>query len=290
MTKEGYMELAEQHKGKLAAFLVLLSSFLFLYYSVIGPLIRDWVDDGNYSHGFFILPISLYFVWKNRRRYRSAKLEPSLLGLIMVLGSLAVLFAGVLGADIFMTRITLIGVIAGAVLYVYGWQHLKLAIYPILFLILMIPLPAIIFNQIAFPLQIIASKFSEIVLYMVGIPALREGNIIQLPNISLEVVEACSGIRSLLSMLTLSIVYGYFADNRIWIRILLAMSTVPIAILTNGVRVALTGIAAHRFGAEAAQGFIHGFSGWLIFLLAFLMLFLLLRLIHCFFPSSNRSA
>jgi exosortase len=169
-------------------------------------------------------------------------------------------------------------------------MHLKTVLFPILFLTLMIPIPAILFNQITFPLQLLASRFGELSLSVIGVPVLREGNIIQLPNISLEVVEACSGIRSLVSMLTLGIVYGYFAEKRIWVRAALGFVTVPTAILTNGFRVAATGIAAHYFGKEMAEGFLHSFSGWLIFVLAFLMLFIFHRLVLLFVPDLKRKA
>jgi exosortase len=171
----------------------------------------------------------------------------------------------------------MVGVIAGSVLFILGWEHLRILILPILFLLLMIPIPAIIFNQVAFPLQLFASQFGELSLAALSIPILREGNLIHLANTTLEVAEACSGIRSLISLLTLGIVYGYYMESRNWLRTLLALATVPIAILANGIRITGTGITAHHYGAEAAEGFLHGFSGWLVFVLAFAMLFMLHR-------------
>jgi exosortase len=161
--------------------------------------------------------------------------------------------------------------------------------FPLLFLLLMIPIPAIIFNQISYPLQLVASRFGELALDVAGIPVLREGNLIHLANTNLEVAEACSGIRSLISLLTLGIVYGYFIDARGWARLVLALATVPIAIVSNGLRVAGTGVAAHIYGPAAAQGFFHMFSGWLIFLLAFLMLFIVQGLIHAISPPPSRT-
>jgi len=144
---------------------------------------------------------------------------------------------------------------------------------------LMVPLPAILFNQIAFPLQLLASRVGELAITAANVPVLREGNLLILPNTTLEVAEACSGIRSLVSLLTLGIVFGYFADARPWVRTIIALSTIPVAILSNGMRVAGTGIAAHRFGPAAADGFFHEFSGWLLFIVAFLMMFALQRLL-----------
>jgi exosortase len=153
------------------------------------------------------------------------------------------------------------------------------------FLLLMIPIPAIIFNQVAFPLQLLASRFGEAALQACDIPVLREGNVIVLANTTLEVAEACSGIRSLVSLLTLGIVYGYFADRRSWMRIVIALATVPIAIVANGLRVAGTGIAAHYYGPEAAHGFFHTFSGWLVFAFAFGALVTLIHAILRFTPA-----
>jgi exosortase len=263
---------------------LLAGCFALLYYNVIAKLVHDWYIDDNYSHGFLIVPIALYFVWERRSKLRQAVRAPSSWGLVIVLGSMAVLLAGILGSELFLTRVSILGTIAGAVLFLYGRNHFKILLLPIAFLLLMIPIPAIIFNQIAFPLQLLASRFGEMALTALQIPVLREGNVIQLANTSLEVAEACSGIRSLISLLTLGIVYGYFVDSRIWIRLLLIIGTIPIAIAANGIRVAGTGIAAHYYGPEAAQGFFHSFSGWIIFIAAFIMMFVLYRIIAWIAP------
>jgi exosortase len=268
-----------------ALLLVFAGSFGVLYHHVIYKLVHDWYTDENYSHGFLIIPIALFFLWERRAKLKEVEIKPNSLGLIVVLGSMVILLAGILGSELFLTRISMLGTIAGAVLFLYGWNYLKILMLPICFLILMIPIPAIIFNQIAFPLQLLASRFGEMALTVWQIPVLREGNVINLANTSLEVAEACSGIRSLISLLTLGIVYGYFTDSRIWVRIILAIGTIPIAIAANGIRVAGTGIAAHYYGPEAAQGFFHTFSGWLIFIAAFIMMFILYRIIALIAPA-----
>jgi exosortase len=272
-----------------AALLVLLAGcFAFLYQHVIAKLVHDWYVDANYSHGFLIVPIALYFVWERRQKLKDAVRAPSYWGIVLVLGSMAVLMAGILGSELFLTRISILGALAGIVLFLLGWNHLKILILPIAFLLLMIPIPAIIFNQVAFPLQLLASRFGEMALLASQIPVLREGNVIHLANTSLEVAEACSGIRSLISLLTLGIVYGYFTDSRLWVRIALALGTIPIAIAANGIRVAGTGVAAHYYGAEAAQGFFHSFSGWIIFIAAFIMMFILYRVIAWAAPEKRQ--
>jgi len=257
----------------------LLGAFGLLYRSVIDKLVYDWGHDDNYSHGFLIVPIALYLAWERRAQLLKATTRPSLFGLVIVLGSIATLIAGVLGAELFLTRVSIVGVTAGTILFVLGWQHLRILAFPCAFLLLMIPIPAIIFNQIAFPLQLLASRFGETALNLFSIPVLREGNVMILANTTLEVAEACSGIRSLVSLLTLGIIYGYFTDPRGWVRWSIALATVPIAIAANGLRVAGTGIAAHYYGPEAATGFFHTFSGWLVFIAAFAMLFVVMRLL-----------
>lgn len=273
------------NRSAIIAGVVLTAAFALLYRQVVVKLVHDWGTDDNYSHGFLIVPVALYFAWERRDRLFAAVRQPSVLGLVVVLGSIATMIAGILGAELFLTRISIIGLTAGTVLFVLGWQHLRVLAFPIAFMLLMIPLPAIIFNQIAFPLQLLASKFGETTLQMCAIPVLREGNVIVLANTTLEVAEACSGIRSLVSLLTLGIVYGYFTDPRVWVRVTIALMTIPIAIVTNGARVAGTGIAASYFGPEAATGFFHEFSGWLVFIAAFAILFLVMRILLLIAPN-----
>jgi exosortase len=210
---------------------------------------------------------------------------------VLIVGaSLLVLAAGVLGAELLLTRVAMLGTIMGTVVFLAGWQYLWALAFPIAFLLLMIPIPSIIFNQIAFPLQLLASRVGEQALSAWGIPVLREGNVIVLANTTLEVAEACSGIRSLVSLLTLGIVYGYFTDPRAGIRVAIALSTIPVAIAANGLRVAGTGIAAHYYGAAAATGFFHTFSGWLVFVASFAMLFVVMRIILWLAPISSPPA
>jgi exosortase len=255
-----------------AAFGVLLISAGVLYADVIAKLIRDWATDDNYSHGFLVPPLAAYFVWQRRRQLAAALRQPAWWGLGVIGVAVLMLIAGTLGAELFVSRASILMLIAGTVLYVLGPNHLRIAAFPIAFLALMIPLPAIIFNQIAFPLQLFASRVGEVALGAAGVPVLREGNVITLPTVTLEVAEACSGIRSLVSLLTLAIVIGQFSEPRRWIRVALAATAVPVAIAANAARVAGTGIAAHYVGASAAEGFLHTFSGWLVFVVALALL------------------
>ena len=250
-----------------------LMGFALLYRRVIVKLVHDWATDGNYSHGFLIVPIALYLVWERRATLARLERRPAFSGLVGVIGSVAVLAAGTLGAELFLMRVSMLGVIVGTIVYIFGWRHLRILAFPVAFMLLMIPLPALIFNQIAFPLQLLASRAGELGLTSLGVPVLREGNVIVLAHTTLEVAEACSGIRSLVSLITLGIVYGYFIDNRTVVRVVIALSTIPVAIIANGIRVAGTGIAAQYFGPAAAEGFFHEFSGWAVFVVAFLAIF-----------------
>jgi exosortase len=268
--------------GTIAA---VVAAFVLCYWPVITKLLHDWAHDDNYSHGFLIVPLALYFVWERRARLAAASYRPNWLGLVVVVASLGMLIAGTLGAELFVSRVSIVFLIAGTVLFAAGFDALRVLAFPTAFLFLMVPPPAIIFNQIAFPLQLLASRFGEATLQALSIPVLREGNLITLANTTLEVAEACSGIRSLISLLTLGIVYGYFVDPRISIRTIIALSAVPIAIVANGLRVAGTGVAAHYYGVEAAEGFFHTFSGWIVFIVAFALMYLFATMIIKIAPS-----
>ena len=260
-----------------AAALVTGVAFLALYSHVIARLIHDWATDENYSHGFFIVPIALYLAWERRDALSQASWRGSMWGLLPFVGGLALLVAGTLGAEFFLTRISMVVVLAGVVVLLGGREAFRVLLFPIGFLLLMIPIPAIVFNQIAFPLQLLASRFGTTVMGLVGVPVLREGNVLVLANITLEVAEACSGIRSLVSLLAIGMLIGYFGDRRAWARSVLTLMTVPVAIFTNGLRVAGTGIAAYYYGPKVAEGILHMFSGWMIFTGALGVLFLIQR-------------
>jgi exosortase len=261
-----------QQRGVLAAGIFAVGAFGVLYQHVITKLVHDWATDDNYSHGFVIVPVAAYLAWERRDALRSIELRPSAWGLAVVACTLAVLTAGVLGAELFLTRISIVGLVAGAVLFLGGRHALRVLQLPIAFLLLMIPIPAILFNQITFPLQLLASRFGTAVMSLADVPVLREGNVLVLSNTTLEVAEACSGIRSLVSLLTLALLLGYFTDRRSWVRTAIALASIPTAILANGLRVAGTGVAAYYYGPQAAEGFLHTFSGWLVFVAAFVLL------------------
>jgi exosortase len=273
-----------------AATIAILIVLTGVYWQVLGRLFDAWTNDGNYSHGWLIIPLAAYFAWERRDRLFATPARPSTLGLVVILGSLFALVAGLLGAEMFLTRLSIVGTTVGIVLFLFGWGHLRILTFPLAFLLLMIPIPAIIFNQIAFPLQLFASQFGEFCMTTARIPVLREGNVLILAHTSLEVAEACSGIRSLISLVTLGLVFGYFSDPRMWVRTVIVLSAVPVAIVANGMRVAGTGMAAQWYGPEAAQGFFHDFSGWAVFGVAFALMLLIHRLILSVVPKKAEKA
>lgn len=281
--------------------LAFCSALTFTYAIVLRKLGYDWWTDENYSHGLLIPFIIGYILWSQRARLAAASVRPSVLwGGAAVVMALFALWAGTAGAELFMQRISLVLIIVGTVIYFWGFQLLRLLLVPLALLLLAIPIPTILFNKIAFPLQLFASRFAVWSMSLLDIPVLRQGNVIELLPLGsreikkLEVVEACSGIRSLMTLVTLAVVFAYFTkageddDPRdgpnpggmtwlksysFWRSAVIVVSAVPIAIFTNALRVSGTGVLAHYYGPEVADGFFHSFSGWVIYIVAFLMLF-----------------
>ena len=255
---------------------VILSALLLLLYaSVLKHLVIQWWSDPDYGHGFLVPLFSGYVLWRQRERWIHCEIKPRNFGLFVMLAAIGLLLLGSLGAELFTSRFSLLILLAGIVLFLVGWKFLRAVFFPLSFLIFMIPLPTIIYNQITFPLQLVASRFAAFWLELVHVPVLRDGNVLVLSNYSLEVVEACSGIRSLITLISLAVIYVYFLEPRRWMQILLVVTMIPIAIVSNALRIMGAGIMAHRFGAGAAEGFLHEFSGWAIFVISLLLLFAL---------------
>jgi exosortase len=244
-----------------------------VYGTTFVQLAKQWWQDDNYSHGL-LLPFAIAFLaYQEHPRWRACDGKGSWWGLSIAGLSQLVALVGYLGAEFFLQRTSFAIFAVGVVVYLWGWRLLREVWLLVLLYLLTVPLPAIIFNQVALPLQLFASTVSEHVLNALNIPVYREGNILQLPNLTLSVAEACSGIRSLMSLVTLAVMLAYFLPTRwIW-RVAFVATAVPVAIICNSARVAGTGVLARYWGEAAAQGFFHSFSGWLIFLLAFVILF-----------------
>jgi exosortase len=289
--------------------LAISSAIIFAYATVLRKLGLDWWTDENYSHGLLIPFVIGYILWTSRERFKRQPVSPSVLwgGAAVVLAVFA-LWAGTAGAELYTQRLSLVLMIAGIVVYFWGFRSLKLTIVPLLLLVLAIPIPLIVFNKIAFPLQLFASRCAVGSMRLFDIAVLRSGNVIELlPRGSLEtkkleVVEACSGIRSLMTLVTLSVVFAYLTYPRggggprgpwwksygFWRSVVLVSAAVPIAILTNALRVSGTGVLAHYYGTSVADGFFHSFSGWAIYIAAALLMFAVGWVVDRFEPGSGK--
>lgn len=240
-----------------------------LYAPVLKHLIWQWYNDPDYSHGFLVPLLSVYLIWQRRTKLAEVPRSPSAWGMLVVLGSLGLLFLGSLGAELFLTRVSIVITICGLIVYFSGWALLRALAFPLAFLLFAIPIPVLIYNEIVFPLQFIASRFATSILETLNLfPIMREGNVLIMPGMRLEVVEACSGIRSLMSLLALAAGYGYLAEKSTAVRWFLFLSMVPLAIVSNGTRVMITALMTNYIGPQAAEGFMHEFSGWVIFVVA----------------------
>ena len=237
------------------------------YAPVLRSLVRQWNNDPDMGHGFFVPLIALYIVWQHREELAAIAPEPNWWGLVVVaLGGLQ-LVLGTLGAELFTTRMSFVVTLIGVVWTLGGNVMLRKLAFPLFLLFFMLPIPAVIYSAATFKLQILASQLADGALTVLSIPVLREGNVLELPNQRLSVVDACSGIRSLLSLTFLSLVYGYFFERKTWVRVVLFFSTIPIAIIANASRVTMTGIIT-QVKPELAEGFFHEAEGWVIFMVA----------------------
>jgi exosortase len=273
------------HLGILAA----LSGWI--YWSTLAHLVGQWWNDPNFSHGFFVPLFSAFVIWQDRSRLARLVPKPSWAGLVVLLLGLAVLILGVMGAELFLARSSLLLLLAGIVVLFFGWKVFRALLFPWAFLLLMIPIPALVFNQITFPLQLLASRVSATTLYyLFGIPVLRQGNVIILSSMALEVAEACSGIRSLMSLLTLAIIYGFLMEKRLWVRWVLALASVPIAVVANSVRIIGTGLLVQYWDADKAEGYFHASWGWIIFVVSLLLLYALHAVIRWFWPNQGSNS
>jgi exosortase len=261
---------------------------LGVFAPILYHLVRHWKLVPDYSHGFLIAPLALYFAWERRDALKRTPVETSWWGVVpLALGSLA-LAIGRLGVELMAMRTAFVLTLIGLVLLLLGRRMARVLAFPLFFLFLMIPLPQSLVNTITFPLQLIATDLAMTPLYWLEIPALREGNIITLAETQLLVAEACSGLRSLMALGTLGVVFAYFFRRNMIERIVIVLSTLPIAILVNSFRVALTAYLTHRFGEAAADGVIHQTEGFFTFGLAFGLLLVEAWLLKKFWPRSWR--
>ena len=245
---------------------------IICYAPVLAGLVRQWATDEDMGHGFFVPAVAGFIAWQRRAELATVKPVPNNWGLVLVILGALQMMLGTLGAQIFIARTAFLVSLVGAVLYLGGTRTLKILAFPLFLLIFMFPIPAIIYARITLPLQLFASSVAETLLNFIGTPVLRDGNVLELANGQrLSVVEACSGIRSLLSLSFLSLIYAYFFDKKVWMRWVLLIATVPIAIAANASRVTLTGLIS-EYRPDLAQGIFHTFEGWVLFIVALMLL------------------
>jgi exosortase len=270
-------------------FAVLAVMLCALYYRIAVKLVYDWYTIPDYSHGFLVPFFAIFLLWDKRKNLIQTPVKQSWRGISLVLFALAVLILGVYGVDLFTARISFVFLLAGLIWTLLGRSMLRELRFPLFVLVLAIPFPTIIFNQITFPLQLLASRIASDILPLLGVPTLHEGNVIQLPIMKLEVAEACSGIRSLMSLFTLAVFYGYFLERTTRRRVILALASIPIAVVANVARIVGTGLCVQYWDPDKAQGFFHEFSGWVMFVISLGCLYLVHRLMRLISPVKEQA-
>lgn len=270
----------------LAPYLLIFGLIAAIYLRVLIKLVHDWYTNPDFSHGFVIPIFVAYLLWKQKDRIQLVSLRAAWAGVGCVALALAVLLTGVYGADLFLSHISLVLLFVGLVWAFAGPGMLRELALPLGALLLAIPFPAIVFNRITFPLQLFASRLASVALPLFNVPVLREGNVIQLPAMQLEVAEACSGIRSLMTLFTVAVIYGYFAETSLSKRVILALASLPIAVAANAVRIIGTGLCVQYWNPDKALGFFHEFSGWLMFVISTLCLYFVHRILSLFRPET----
>jgi len=249
------------------------------YYPILKHLVEQWMNDPDVGHGFFVPLVAGYIAWQRRDRLMALEWKPAWWGIaILAWGGLQA-YIGLLGAELFLQRSAFLISLIGMLLVLGGTALVRELLFPLLLLPFMIPIPTVVYNRITFPLQLFASRVAEVLLGLIDIPVVREGNVLELASQKLSVAEACSGIRSLLSLSFLSLVYSYFFDSKVWMRWALFFGVLPIAILANAGRVTITGILSEH-DPDLARGFFHELEGFVIFAIAFAMLYVLHLLIN----------
>lgn len=244
-----------------------------LYVRIVPDMVRQWYSDDNYSHGFLVPFIAAWFIYERRETLLKTVAEPWNPGWAVLLLGLCQLLAGHVMTEYFTMRSSLVTVLCGIVLLVFGRAVFRVLLFPLAYLLFMVPIPYIVYNAVAFPLKMFVTRMAVGVMHFIGIVVVNEGNVIMFPSVTLEVVDACSGIRSLLSLLVIGVAYASFFKISILRRTAIILATIPIAVLVNGLRVIITGVLAQYFGTRFAEGFYHEFTGMAVFVVSMLLLF-----------------
>jgi exosortase len=246
---------------------------VLIYLPVLADLVLDWYEDPNYSHGFLIIPVSVWFIWRQRSELAQVQAESSNWGLAGVVVALAIFIVGTAGAEYFSVRFSFVLLLTSLTLYFFGWRFLKKTWFAFFFLLFMIPIPYVIYYSLTFPMQLFASKIASFGLGAIGLPLVRLGNVLHLPGgQALEVAEACSGLRSIVSLLALGALFAYFTQQNRVKALILFCSTIPIAILGNVLRISFTTIGSYAISDQFVEGTLHEMAGMLVFMFSLVML------------------
>lgn len=259
-------------------FFLVLVLWILVFLPVVPDMFRTWLSHTDNMHGFFVPFIALYFAWRKKEQLAEVELNGSLWGGLLLIASLAFYLLSYIGGIQVVSRLMIVSSLIGLIWNCYGWQVVRLFLFPLGFLFFMVPVPVTLVGVISFPLQMMATNISARFLEFISIPVYQEGNLLYFAQVQLEIAEACSGIRSIVALLMLAVLMTYFSCSHKIFKILLVLCSVPVAMLANILRVILTGLLAHNYGGDVARSFLHGFSGLVVFLLGFGLLVLLLRL------------
>lgn len=250
---------------------VLLASFCFQHYIDFGNMLSRWNSD-DFSYCYLVPPLFVYLVYTNRRSLKVHELRPSLLGFVLLFFSGLLYLGGNLGSIETLTSVSMWVAVIGVALLLAGIRMVKSLAFPFLILAFIVPLPPFLNNLFTFKLKLISSALSVKMMHIGGLSVFREGNIIDLGFTQLQMVDACSGLRYVYPLLLMGLVFGYLFHKRWWERVIMALATIPISVFANALRIAITGYLTINVSPQVAEGFFHGFSGWLIFMVSLMFL------------------
>ncbi len=265
----------------IAAIVAVVALVVLVYHQMFVALWRTWATNPNYSHGYLIPPVVAFLLWRERRRYLAAREHGSTFGLVLI--ALALLGHVVsMRAGVFMTQgYSLVLLLFGLSIFFYGRRATRTVWFPLGYLVLMLPMPPYLMNVIAFRLKVFAASAGSGIAVRLGIPLVRSGMTIHIPAGSLRIADPCSGLRSLIALVALGALFAYLTRGKAWKRVVLFASAVPLAVLANVIRISVLCVVANVWGIDAALGFFHDFSGLLLFMIAFVGLATVRKLLKC---------
>lgn len=264
---------------------ILIPIFFTTYIYLFGM----WESE-DYTYCYLIAPIALYLIWEKRVELAKIPSTNSWFGIGLILSGIAFFWLGELGGEFTILFISSWLILVGIIIVHFGWPKLKCIWFPILFLLAMFPPPSFIHNRLTLKLKILSSQIGVAMMQAYGMSAYREGNIIDLGFTQLQVVDACSGLRFLFPLMIMGILFAYLFRSAWWEKIFLVISTIPLTIVTNSLRIAMTGILFELWGPKVAKGFFHGFSGWFIFMFGLVVLLVEMWLLKKIFPKKKNTS